>query len=197
MKIYLAAFFAALQLATAQYGHIRHPGEPPYRPFPPYRPWPHKPPAPNPPSYNSEPVIPKLKTPPKIIGLADDPTLDRDSCGSVTFSDRTFWTCRDTQLFYKNGSVQIAPLVTSTASWTNFAPDGGPALQPLPPGADPIKTIVLKQYGKNSLKQAFFPVLSDFCDAPAGNCSDGTRFALCRLAAGINGTPTDCSLQRA
>ncbi|KAK4494238.1 hypothetical protein PRZ48_014536 [Zasmidium cellare] len=171
----IAAFFQTS--ANAQYGRKQFPGQPPYRPFPPYRQWPHKRPSPPPPT-SQQPVYPKLKTTPQILGLANDPALDRDSCGSMTFVDRTFWTCRDTQLFYPNGSVMISPLITSTASWSDFNRFGAPALQQLPPGADVINSTVLKLYGKNTINQAFYPILPDYCDPPAGNCSDGTRYAL-------------------
>lgn len=174
----LAAFFQTT--VNAQYGRRKFPGQPPYRPFPPYRPWPHRPPAPPPPT-NKVPVYPKLKTTPQILGLANDPALDRDSCGSMTFIDRTFWTCRDTQLFYPNGSVMISPLITSTASWSDFSRYGGPKLEPVPAGADTLHTTVLRQYGKNSITQAFYPILPDYCDPPSGACSDGTRYALCKL----------------
>lgn len=180
LLLIIAAIAAFFQTTTnAQYGRKQFPGQPPYRPFPPYRPWPHKRPSPPPPT-NKQPVYPQLKTTPQILGLANDPVLDRDSCGSMTFVDRTFWTCRDTQLFYPNGSVMISPLVTSTASWSDFNRAGGPQLQQIPHGADPIDTTVLRLYGKNTITQAFYPILPDYCDPPAGNCSDGTRYALCK-----------------
>lgn len=176
----IAAFFQTT--ANAQYGRKQFPGQPPYRPFPPYRPWPHKRPSPPPPA-NKQPVYPQLKTTPQILGLANDPALDRDSCGSMTFIDRTFWTCRDTQLFYPNGSVMISPLITSTASWSDFNRAGGPELQQLAPSATPVDSTILKLYGKNSITQAFYPILPDYCNAPAGNCADGTRYALCASCA--------------
>lgn len=130
---------------------------------------------------SKQPVIPKLKTTPEILGLVNDPALDRDSCGSSNFGDRTLWTCRDTQLFYPNGSVIVPSLITSTASWTNYASDGGPMLENLSSDADKLNTTVLKQYGKNAVDQAFFPVdPAYFCSPPSGGCSDGTRFALCK-----------------
>jgi hypothetical protein len=81
-------------------------------------------------------------------------------------------------LFYSNGSVQIEPVITSTASYTNVNSDGTPELRPLPPGVDPLNGTVLRQYGKNSVKQAFFPVLSDECAPPSGGCPNGSRYAL-------------------
>lgn len=178
----MLAALASLFYTTvdAQFGRKQFPGEPPYRPFPPYRPWPHKRPCPPPPT-TKQPVYPQVKTTPQILGLANDPALDRDSCGSMSFVDRTFWTCRDTQLFYPNGSVMISPLITSTASWSDFSRFGGPKLEPIPAGADPIDTTVLRLYGNNSITQAFYPILPDYCDPPSGACPDGTRYALCEF----------------
>ena len=124
------------------------------------------------------PVHPRVKGKPELLGLVMDPKLNRDSCGSSNFGDRTFWTCRDTQLFMKNGSVQVAPVITSTASYSDFNADGTPALQPLPQGVSPLNGTVLRQYGHNSIEQAYFPVLAGECSPPSGGCTNGSRYAL-------------------
>lgn len=125
-----------------------------------------------------KPVVPQVKGTPQILGLVADPRYNRDSCGSSDFGDRTFWTCRDTQLFYANGSVQISPVITSTASYTDKNADGTPVLHPLPAGVNALNGTVLRQYGTNSIKQAYFPVLGDECSPPSGACPNGSRFAL-------------------
>lgn len=129
-------------------------------------------------SAHHSPVIPQVEGTPEILGLVADPRYNRDSCGSSDFGDRTFWTCRDTQLFYANGSVQVEPVITSTASYTNNNSDGTPVLHPLPAERDGLGYTTLRQYGTNSIKQAFFPVLADECSPPSGSCSNGSRFAL-------------------
>ena len=108
-----------------------------------------------------------------MISRNDIATHALNSCRNVSF-----WTCRDTQLFEKNGSVQIAPVITSTASYTNLDGNGDPALQNFPAGVPPLNGTVLRQYGENSIKQAFFPVLADECSPPSGACANGPRYAL-------------------
>lgn len=132
-----------------------------------------------------QPIIPKLKSQPKILGLVGDPSLNRDSGGSVRFGDRMLWTYRDTQLCNPDGSVKMFPIISSTASWSDLVSSNGhtrPEIQVCSDSggrSDPLKTNVLLQYGKNSEHQSFFPVPGPhICDAPAGNRSDGTRIAL-------------------
>lgn len=175
----LVAVISAIKIAPAQYGHQDHPGAQPYRPFPPKYHWTPKRPSSSPYHSNREPVVPKVKNI-QVLGLVSDPALDRDSCGSVPFGDRIFWTCRDTQLFYPNGSVKLDPLITSTGSWSDFDSTGGPLLQDMPEGADPLHTVIMRQYGENSIERAFFPVTDAFCGDPAGGCRDGTRYAMCK-----------------
>lgn len=125
-----------------------------------------------------QPVIPKVKGEPQLLGLVGDPSLNRDSGGSVRFGNRILWTYRDTQLCNPDGSVRMFPIISSTASWSDYnSTKSGPALQPTQ-GGDPLKTLVLQQYGKNSESQSFFPALPHICSAPAGNKNDGTRIAL-------------------
>lgn len=134
----------------------------------------------HPPPVPQKPIIPKLKCKPKIVGLLNDPDLNRDSIAAATarFGDRVLWTSRDTQLMQPNGKVQPLPIISSTASWTDFNADGSPALQAIPPGVDPLKTTVLRAYGRNDTKQAFFPVLKGQGHPPAGGCDDGSRYAI-------------------
>lgn len=123
-------------------------------------------------------VVPRVKGEPKLLGLVSDPALNRDSGGSSRFGNKIFWTYRDTQLCDYSGNIQALPVLTSTASWTDFNQNGMPALQNLPPGADPLRTPVLRQYGNNNTDHAFFPILDRGCDARAGMRDDGTRHAI-------------------
>ncbi|KAI5363252.1 hypothetical protein Slin14017_G069330 [Septoria linicola] len=124
------------------------------------------------------PIIPKPKREPELLGLVGDPSLNRDSGGSVRFGDRVLWTYRDTQLCNSDGSVNMLPIITSTASWSDYDPNGGPKLEQL---VEPtrLKSVVIRQYGKNSHSESFFPSPGrHICASPAGNREDGTRIAL-------------------
>ncbi|GIZ41183.1 hypothetical protein CKM354_000449800 [Cercospora kikuchii] len=124
----------------------------------------------------SGPIIPKTKREPEILGLVGDPSLNRDSGGSVRFGDRLLWTYRDTQLCNSDGSVNMLPIITSTASWSDYESDGRPKIER---GRDPLNSVVLRQYGKNSHDESFFPSPGKhLCHSPAGNRDDGTRIAL-------------------
>ncbi|KAI6354298.1 hypothetical protein MCOR25_008692 [Pyricularia grisea] len=92
------------------------------------------------------------------LGIAEDVMLNRDSCNSARFANRTLWTCRDTQWVMANGLPQLA-IFSSTASWTD---DGEP----------------LRMYGYQD-GRAFFPLLDGNCnDSQAGMCGDGTRYSI-------------------
>lgn len=125
----------------------------------------------------SGPIIPKAKREPELLGLVGDPSLNRDSGGSVRFGGRVLWTYRDTQLCNHDGSVNMLPIITSTASWSDYDANGGPKLDPL---VEPrLKSVVIRQYGKNSYSESFFPSPGGhLCASPAGNRNDGTRIAL-------------------
>jgi hypothetical protein len=88
--------------------------------------------------------------------------------------DRTFWTCRDTQVLAQDGDTTA--FITSTASYSNIGSAGVPRLSL--PDKDPLSDVVLRQYGDNSEKQAFFPVIAPGCPPPSGACSNGSRYAL-------------------
>ncbi|KAL9529254.1 hypothetical protein SMMN14_06893 [Sphaerulina musiva] len=155
----------------------------PYRTNPSNEPAQHPPPAqgsdqPVHASPGSGPIIPKVKREPEILGLVGDPSLNRDSGGSVRFGDRVLWTYRDTQLCNHNGSVNMLPIITSTASWSDYDANGGPKLEPVAQ-SNRMKSVVLRQYGKNSHSESFFPSPGrHLCASPAGNRDDGTRIAL-------------------
>ncbi|KAF2861003.1 hypothetical protein K470DRAFT_276503 [Piedraia hortae CBS 480.64] len=80
-----------------------------------------------PPPTSSQPTIPKLRKQPVVLGLLNDPGLNRDSiaAASARFGNRVLWTCRDTQLMNPEGKVQQWPVISSTASWTDFWPQSG------------------------------------------------------------------------
>lgn len=117
-------------------------------------------------------IDPIVKGTPQVLGLVTDPRLNRDSCGSVRFQDRDFWTCRDTQHFDDNGNPELQ-IVSSSASWTKFYPDGSPYIEPFLDG-----TQGLLMNGENE-KNVYFPLQPGQCDDnTAGNCGDDTRYAI-------------------
>lgn len=117
-------------------------------------------------------VNPTVKGTPQVLGLVTNPSLNRDSCGSVRFQDRDFWTCRDTQTNDANGNPELQ-VVSSTASWTKINDDGSPSLETLLDGSE-----ALLMYGDYN-KEVFFPLQSGQCnDNTAGSCGDGSRYAI-------------------
>ena len=112
-----------------------------------------------------------------LVANVTDPSVSRDSCAAVKFTHRALWVCRDTEAF-KNGMHQL-PLITNSASWTNFS-NGQPritqngAVGAASNGSNPI----LEMYGGNPISlPAFYPVLPDQC-AENGVCKDSTRWAV-------------------
>jgi hypothetical protein len=119
--------------------------------------------------------IPTVSGTPQLLGVAQNPVIDRDSCGSSRFGDRAFWTCRDSEPYDSNG-IPTLPIWSSSASWTDFDADGTPLLQEVDsPG---FNGTGLLMYGTDN-EQPFFPIPADLCgDNTAGGCADGTRYAL-------------------
>lgn len=116
---------------------------------------------------------PSVKGTPEILGLAQDPSINRDSCGSTRFGNRAFWTCRDSQPFDTNGTPTL-PIYSSSASWTDFGSDGTPELVEI----DSAHGVGLLMYGENN-EQPFYPMASDECSSnTAGGCDDGSRYAI-------------------
>ena len=114
----------------------------------------------------------------QLLANVTDPAITRDSCGSCKIGDRALWTCRDTETW--NGTEGVLPLITNTASWTDFNSDGTPAIITNGPvGADSTGSnpILLMYGGDPTTLPAFFPVLSDECPE-SGSCTDGTRWAI-------------------
>ncbi|KAI1821710.1 hypothetical protein F4861DRAFT_532775 [Xylaria intraflava] len=98
-----------------------------------------------------------------VVGNVADPNINRDSCGSTGLDNRVLWTCRDSQPYGSDGTP-ILPLWASSASWSNFNSDNGPALL---------------QYGGDGSRNPYFPYSADECNSnSAGSCSDGSRYAL-------------------
>lgn len=126
-----------------------------------------------------DPVVPKVKGQPQLLGLVSDPALNRDSGGSARFGDRLLWTYRDTQLCGSNGKVQPLPIITSTASWTDLDPRGTPSLQSIGGNADKLNTTVLRQYGDTPRDCAYFPIFIDGSGTCAGERADGSRHPFC------------------
>lgn len=125
-----------------------------------------------------DPVVPKVKGQPQLLGLVGDPALNRDSGGSARFGDRVLWTYRDTQLCGSDGKVQPLPIITSTASWTDYDPRGAPSLQSTG-NADKLNTTVLRQYGATPKDCAYFPVAIEGSGKCAGERADGSRNPFC------------------
>ncbi|MCJ1448642.1 MAG: hypothetical protein MMC23_009159 [Stictis urceolatum] len=112
-------------------------------------------------------VIPKVKGQPAVVGTAIDPSLNRDSCASTKIGGRALWTCRDTQQFDPDKSLD-EQIVSSSASWSDFNDDGSLSMF--------LTNYVL--YGQNN-QQPFFPLLADECNTnTCGECGDESRFAI-------------------
>lgn len=126
-----------------------------------------------------DPVTPKVKGQPQLLGLISDPSLNRDSGGSARFGDRLLWTYRDTQLVGHDGKVQALPIITSTASWTDLDPRGTPSLQSVGANANKLNTTVLRQYGDTPRDCAYFPICIHGSGKCAGERSDGSRHPFC------------------
>lgn len=119
--------------------------------------------------------VPTVSETPQVIGLVQDPTINRDSCGSSRFGDRSLWVCRDSQPYDSDGSPKL-PIWSSSASWTNFNPNGTLVLQEVtsPAGSG----VGLLMYGGDD-ETTFYPQPSDLCgENTTGECTDGTRYAL-------------------
>lgn len=125
---------------------------------------------------SQEPVHPKLRGEPQILGVVGDPGMNRDSGGSARFGDRVLWTFRDTNFCYPDGSIAEFPMMSSTASWCDLGPNG--QCQVGQCQGEPTKTNVMKMYGRNPGEQSFYRQLPHICEAPAGNRKDGSRVAL-------------------
>lgn len=119
--------------------------------------------------------IPTVSGTPQLLGLVQNPVIDRDSCGSTRFGDRAFWTCRDSEPYDSNGNPTL-PIWASSASWTDFDADGTPLLQEVDSPA--ANGTGLLMYGADN-KTPFFPIPADLCGSnTAGGCTDGTRYAI-------------------
>ena len=129
-------------------------------------------------SYAEAAVSPKVASV-KIIANVTDPKVTRDSCGTVKIVHRALWTCRDTETWNKTSQQGDLPLITNTASWTDFNGDGTPKIQTGLVGADSDgSNPILSMYGGHpKTYPAFFPVLDDECPE-SGACKDGTRWAV-------------------
>ncbi|CAH0051728.1 unnamed protein product [Clonostachys solani] len=117
---------------------------------------------------------PTIKGTPQVLGLVSDPSLNRDSCGSVRFQTRDFWTCRDTQVNDEQGRPG-GGTISSTAAFTPFNFDGTPYIE---------QTNIVRMTGDNS--EPFYHMTNEQCSAcnqcngnTAGACTDGkSRYAL-------------------
>lgn len=114
----------------------------------------------------------------ELIANVTDPSVTRDSCGSVKIGDRALWACRDTEPW--NGTSGVLPLIVNTASWTDFNADGTPKIitnGPVGADSDGSNPILLMYGGHPDSLPAFYPVLEDECP-DGGVCEDGTRWAI-------------------
>lgn len=120
-------------------------------------------------------IDPIVKGDPEFLGLVTNPAVSRDSCGSVRFQDRDFWTCRDTQNINENGNPML-PIVSTTAAWTKFNLDGSPYVEPFLDGSRGVLMT-----GDNGIDNTnvYFPLQPGQCENnTAGMCPDGTRYAI-------------------
>lgn len=121
----------------------------------------------------SSPQNPTVKGEVELVGYVTDPSFIRDSCGSARFNNRALWACRDSQ-YVGPDNLPTFPLLTSTASWTEFNSEGKPDLQ-VSAGSNESQLLA---YGNNH-DRSFYPILYDECnDNQAGQCGDQSRYAL-------------------
>lgn len=120
-------------------------------------------------------VDPVVKGTPQVLGLVSDPSLNRDSCGSVNVNGRLLWTCRDTQQNNDLGLPDVNIIGSSTASWSDLNFDGTPKMDLMAESPN----------GFGNLMQAvdpgqpYFAYPTGECEtSPAGSCDDGTRWVL-------------------
>ena len=112
-----------------------------------------------------------------VVGIVNQATYDRDSCGSVLFDSRVLWVCRDTEVFDSSWNLQA--FYSSTASWTDFNSSNLPDWQPAPADSGYDYPYQLTAYGDNS--GTYYPLNADECNTDGsggGGCSDGSRFAI-------------------
>lgn len=116
-------------------------------------------------------IDPVVKGTPQVLGFAIDPSLNRDSCGSVRFQSRDFWTCRDTQLLI-NDQPEFQ-IVSSSASWSEYNWDSSPYIEPFLDGSDGL------MMNGNNNKVPFFPLQHGQCNNnTAGLCADSSRYVI-------------------
>ncbi|KAL9115848.1 MAG: hypothetical protein Q9227_000216 [Pyrenula ochraceoflavens] len=123
---------------------------------------------------------PTISGTPEVVGFVSDPSLDRDSCGSALFGKRLLWTCRDTEVVGQNG-IPTIPVMSSTASWTDFNSDGSPKLQAIPNDPDDPLDYGLLMYGDNNIlasQPPFYPQIPGQCINSAGGCPDNSRYPM-------------------
>lgn len=114
-----------------------------------------------------------------LKGVAIDPTLNRDACGSVKWADRLLWVCRDTQPVFPNGTTNKPAVWAGSASYTNLTRFGPPFI-PIPSDGHVDDNIgythELLQYGNNN-REPFYVLSDEFCgNNTSGKCPDGTRY---------------------
>ncbi|KXJ92909.1 hypothetical protein Micbo1qcDRAFT_232582 [Microdochium bolleyi] len=119
--------------------------------------------------------LPSVQGTPEIIGRVDDPTINRDSCGSVRINSRVLWVCRDSQPYDAAGTPTL-PVWSSSAAWSDLDSNGKLKLQQI---LSPVESGTgLLTYGRNT-RTPFYPIPSDKCGSnSAGACPDGTRYAI-------------------
>lgn len=120
-------------------------------------------------------IDPIVKGEPEVLGVVTDPKLNRDSCGSVRLQKRDFWTCRDTQNVDENGNPTLQ-IVSSTAAWTKYNPDGSPYIEPFLDGS---KGLLMSGDNGFDNRNVYFPLQPGQCENnTAGMCQDDSRYAI-------------------
>lgn len=115
------------------------------------------------PVYRTQPVKPVVAGTPRVLGLVDDPELNRDSCTSTRVGSRQLWTCRDTNAI---AGAQQQFFYSSTASWSETNTES----------STKVKDGNLTCYGRN--KGAYFEPAPPECGGTAGSCPDDSRWVI-------------------
>ncbi|ORX36742.1 hypothetical protein BD324DRAFT_627008 [Kockovaella imperatae] len=116
----------------------------------------------------------------KLVAVASDPHLTRDSGGSVKWGSRTLWTYRDTQ--YLNSDYQPVNFFSSSASYGAINSDGSVPFSPVPSDQpDGYKYPAEYDLTGDNKNTSFYTILPNECSEDGnqgGNCYNGSRYAI-------------------
>lgn len=115
------------------------------------------------PVHRTRAVKPVVAGTPRVLGLVDDPELNRDSCTSTRVGSRQLWTCRDTNA---RPGAQPQFFYGSTASWSDTNTES----------STKVKDGNLTCYGRN--QGAYFEPPPSACGGASGTCPDDSRWVI-------------------